>query len=216
MKNIVSIIILISIFSCKQTKENDIDKKTVNTADGIAINKNALLDCTDGIFFNNEIPTFNYEIIFPKKKYSIPFLIDTIFTNFYKNKIETNIDKSLKGERIYIEFSKYYLSDKKDLLTKKENVFGFNTFNGKSGTLEYAELNYPTKYYKNVKRNWFKIKKDSFLIDIGMDKAQFAKIFDKDVKSLCDTISVADDSNTSYYIFKDSKLNKVIFNFYTP
>lgn len=197
------------------------EKKTFQKKlDNSAKIKKTQIDCTSDIFFDNEIPTFNYESKFPKKRYLTPFLLDTVFRNFYA----VHIKPIRNSERNYLEISKYYSpSVNIKQLKTKDNIFGFfigldsiNINEKKTCALEYAELNFPTKYYRNVKRDLFKIKKDTSLLDIGMDKVLFAKIFNKDAKTLCDTISVGNETDTSYYIFKDGKLIKVIFNFYMP
>lgn len=216
MKNVIYITILLSFFSCKQAKEDDFEKQNVNTSDSTLIQKDSHVNiCEGGIYLDGKkIPTFNFEIEHGQK--GLAFLMDTLFRSFYKAKIEIAIDKSLKGNRTYIEFSKNHIYDKKDFFSEKENIFGFYLILETGGALEYAELNFPTKYYKNAKRDLFKIKKDTALLDVGMDKTLFAKIFNRDIKTLCDTVYVGNETDTSYYIFKDGKLVKVIFNFYTP
>lgn len=216
MKNIIYIIVLLSFFSCKQAKEDDVEKKNVNTTDRTTIQKDSHVNsCGGGIYLDGEqIPTFNFEIEYGQK--GLTFLMDTLFRSFYKAKIETGIDKSLKGNRTYIEFSKNHIYDKKDFFSEKQNIFGFYLIRETGGPLEYAELNFSTKYYRNTKRDLFKIKKDTALLDVGMDKTLFAKVFNRDAKTLCDTVYVGNETDTSYYIFRDSKLVKVIFNFYTP
>jgi hypothetical protein len=216
MKNIIYIIVLLSFFSCKQTKENDVEKKKVNTTDSITIKKNALMDCENGVYLDGkQIPTFNFDKDHSSK--SLSYLMDTLYRSFHKSKIENSINRSLKGDRVYVEFAQNYdPSPNIDLFKRKKNIFGFYLLRETRASLEYAELNFPTKYYKNAKRDLFKIKKDTALLDVGMDKALFAKIFNKDVKTLCDTVYVGNETDTSYYIFKDGKLVKVIFNFYTP
>ncbi len=195
-------------------------KNSQKTENRIKKTKKYQVTCTSGIYLTNEIPTFNYESKFPKKRYLVSFLLDTVFRNFYA----VHLKPIRNSNRNYLEISNYHSpSVNYEPFKTKENIFGFflgldsiNVNKSKTYALEFAELNFSTKYYRNVKRDLFKIKKDTSLLDIGMDKALFAKIFEKDVKTLCDTIFVGNETDTSYYIFKANKLIKVIFNFYVP
>lgn len=228
------------LFNCKQSQKDNVKEEMLESINDTSINniqetaltkennenildigKSTQIDCIGGIYFDNVIPTFNFEKEQSSSRKS--FLMDTLFRSFHKNRIEMNIDKSLRGYFNYIEFSQVYIPDNENFFTDKENKFLFYigvTKHLKPGkerfALEKAEINFPTKHYRNANRELFKIKKDTKLIDIGISKKEFAKIFNKETNKLCDTVYVGNETDTSYYIFKNSKLAKVIFNFYTP
>jgi hypothetical protein len=69
---------------------------------------------------------------------------------------------------------------------------------------------------KEIKRkaDLFKIKYNNFLIDIGMKKADFAKIFKQNINRLCDTVNVHNDTDESWYVFKKNSLDKIIIESY--
>lgn len=218
-------ILIFCLFGCKNTEQtnlsnNDTDsnlKKEGKITTKTSNVKNQIT-CISDIFIEGPIPTFGFDDAYKNKRAT--FLLDTLFSNFYISHI-----KPIKNtDRNYLKASKYFSpSENIETLKTKENSYSFfigldsiNLKNNNTVILEYAELNFPTNHYKNVNRELFKIKKDSSLIDIGMTKKEFANIFKKDVKQLCDTIFVGNETDESYYIFNDNQLAKVIFNFYTP
>lgn len=212
---------MVCLFSCKQGKTNtEYNEMRIESDSASKIENEVIIDnknkteCITDIFLDREIPAFNCSDCFYDKSKS--FLIDTLFRGFYVSYKETKINKPSNDRRQYLEFSQFYSpSPNVETLKSKENIFKFYLNKNGSIQLESVELNFPAEDYKNVKREIFKVKKDSAFIDIGINKERFAIIFEKDLKILCDTIFVGNETNESFYIFKEDKLTKIIFNFYT-
>ncbi|NQX84762.1 MAG: hypothetical protein HRT67_02370 [Flavobacteriaceae bacterium] len=229
-KTIYLVIFILSLYNCKQVEKKNLPNKAADTLENTVEIKDEITlknsetknqkKCVTDIFLEGAIPTFNYKSIYKQNYSSNTFLLDTLFKNF--NALHIKAVKN--NNRNYTEFSQKHTPSANIKTSKiKENTFGFfigldsiNIKDNKTNVLEYAQINFPTKYYKNTNKDLFKIKKDSSLIDIGITKQEFALIFEKDTKKLCDTVFVGNETDESFYIFKEGKLNKIIFNFYTP
>jgi len=213
---------ILCFFSCKYQAQSNLSSQKVSSLSNVSIVENEVYikekktECISDILLEEAIPTFSFDNTYK----NITFLIDTLFSDFHISHI-----KPIKNSnRNYLEMSKNYAPSVSIKTSKtKENIYrffiGLNSINIESvdtALLEYAEINFSTLQYKNINREFFKIKKDTSIIDIGITKQEFANIFKKDVKQLCDTIFVGNETEESYYIFNDNKLKKVIFNFYTP
>lgn len=219
MKQLILItFLLIIFFSCKTTNAGYVENNNFKRICDIEV---------------ESIPTLQFahkeeditEKTIKENKLFEPFTILKIYNN------QNTKDKD-KDQNYYYELSKHYNKDiDGNRLNDKENKYIFHktkndflrmvaaeiTFNSDLifNAVKFVEPieNENTKKYKE-KANLFKIKHNNVLIDIGMKKEEFAETFNLDFKKICDTINVHNDTDVSWYLFKQNILDKVIIENY--
>lgn len=180
----------------------------------------------------NRVPTFEFlndkdinERDLTEKKLFIPFKVLKIYNC-------RDVNKENNKQNYHYEISKHYNKDiNSSIFSNKINQYVF--YRGENDLLRLvsAEVNFnsdlifsDTLFFEPIenqnekkiknKADLFKIKYNNFLIDIGMKKTDFAKIFRQDVNRLCDTVNVHNDTDQSWYLFKENILDKIIIDSY--
>ena len=166
-------------------------------------------ECIGSLYQENVIPTFKFKTS-NTKPLSKAYLSDTLFIGFSESLIATDSDRD------YLEFStQAVLPSTKESDPKSTNTFKFFKYANNTYGLAHAEVNFPTSHYEEAGKDMFKVVKDAALIDIGISKQDFSRIFKTDHKTMCDSVKVSDDTSDSWYLFKNDKLHKIILTPYT-
>ena len=208
----ILLIFFVCLSSCREDKLGTAISQSKNQETLLAtIEKDSVVQekCVDVIYLDNVMPSFKFENSIGRT-FSKSYLTDTLFVDFSKSTIITD----LKYESL--EFSSWITLKKLNFVVG--NRYQFHKYRNGSYTLSLAELNFRSDdlRYRYIDKDLYKIAKDSSLIDIGMSKLAFAKIFETGSKAVCDTVKVGDDSSESWYVFKKDRLHQIIIMPYIP
>lgn len=145
--------------------------------------------------------------------------------NYNKTCVDTIINNNFvynmfqKNDVIYIDEIKNRIKISYKIINKGKSDFPLKD---EDSIISYVAANSELWFIKTPKHNIYssfiyaKIKDKGIILDenieIGMKKDIFLKIFNKK-NSNCDSIMINNDefSNTNYFIFKDDKLNEIIW-----
>jgi hypothetical protein len=192
MVRIVLIFVLIFSFSCKEERHtSSLKKKMANVIVADSADSLESKGCTEFFYTEDGMPMPKF-LDLVQTSFSKTYLSDTLFVGFSQSSITT------KSKRNYLEFTHLaMLPTKWRFDFAVNNTFRFYKYHNETYGLAYAELNFPASYYKYVygDKDVFKVVKDSSLIDIGISKQDFAKLFIAETKAVCDTIKIGDDSS---------------------
>jgi hypothetical protein len=210
-------LLIILLFGCKTRNATSLKKNDVKKICDIGVDRVPIFE------FLNDKDLNERDII--EDQLFFPFTIFKIYNS-------RDVKKEDNKQSYHYEISKHYNKDiNSNIFSDKKNKYVFYRAKNDLLRLVSAEVtfnsdlifndnlfvesikNENTKKYKE-KANLFKIKYNNALIDIGMKKKEFAKIFEQEFNKLCDTINVHNDTDESWYLFRENTLDKIIIDSY--
>ena len=213
----LALLLIVFLCSCKTRNTTSLKKNDFKKINDMEVNRVPTFEFLNDKDLNERDLTEN-KLFLPFKIFKIYNIRDVNSEDNKQNyhyEISKHYNKDINSSIFSNKINKYvFYRAENDLLRLVSAEVTFNSdliFNDNLFVKSIENEN--TKKYKE-KANLFKIKHNNALIDIGMKKEEFAKIFKQELNRLGDTIKIHNDTDESWYLFRENTLDKIIIDSY--